>query len=83
MTFPPAGTIETAPAGGSPAPITYSIGHQAITAKVDPGLTMPSSYAADFKAVRLLSEHDEQHGEQTIDQLQPSMARFLPAPGAC
>ena len=29
---------------------------------------MPSSYAADFKAVRLLSEHGEQHGEQTIDR---------------
>ena len=68
MTFPPAGTMETAPASGSPAPITYSIGHQAITAKVDPGLTTPSSYAADFKAIRLLSEQGEQHGEQTIDR---------------
>jgi hypothetical protein len=68
MTLPPAGTIETAPASGSPTPITYSIGHQAITAKVDPGLTMPSSYAADFKAIRLLSEHGEQHGEQTVDR---------------
>ncbi len=68
MTFPSAGTVETARANGSPAPIAYSIGHQAITAKVDPGLTMPSSYAADFKAIRLLSEQGEQHGEQTIDR---------------
>jgi hypothetical protein len=68
MTFPPAGTLETASASGPPWPVTYSIGHQAITAKVDPGLTMPSSYAADFKAIRLMSEHDEQHGEQTIDR---------------
>jgi Uncharacterized protein conserved in bacteria (DUF2125) len=68
MTLPPAGTIESAPAGGSPMPITYSIGHQAITAKVDPRLTTPSSYSADFKAIRLLSEQGEQHGEQTIDR---------------
>jgi hypothetical protein len=68
MTFPPAGTIETAPAGGAPTQITYSIGHQAITAKVDPALTTPSSYEADFKAVRLVSERDEQHAEQTFDR---------------
>jgi hypothetical protein len=68
MTFPPAGTIESAPASGSSAPMKYSIGHQAITATVDPGLRTPSSYAADFKAIRLLSEQGEQHGEQTIDR---------------
>ncbi len=68
MTFPPAGTIESVPASGSPMPIIYSIGHQAITATVDPGLATPSSYAADLKAIRLLSEQGDQQGEQTIDR---------------
>jgi hypothetical protein len=68
MTLPPAGTIELAPASDSHTPITYSIGHQTITAKVDPGLTTPSSYSADLKAIRMLSEQGEQHGEQTIDR---------------
>ncbi len=68
MTLPPAGTIESATSSGSPVPITYSIGHQAITAKVDPGLTTPSSYVADLNAVRLLSKQAEQHVEQTIDR---------------
>lgn len=68
MTLPAAGTMELVPPGGSPSPITYSIGHQAITAKLDPSLTTPSSYAADFGAIRLLSEQGEQHGEQTIDR---------------
>jgi Uncharacterized protein conserved in bacteria (DUF2125) len=65
--FPPAGTIESASADGPPTQITYSIGHQAITAKVDPNLTTPSSYEADLREVRLLSEHGDQHGEQTLD----------------
>jgi hypothetical protein len=69
MVFPPAGTIETAPAGDGPATqITYSIGQQAFTAKVDPSLAVPSSYEADFKKVRLSSRHDEQHSEQTFDR---------------
>jgi hypothetical protein len=61
MTLPPAATIVSAASSGSPVPITYSIGHQAITAKVDPGLATPSSYVADLKAVRLLSKQAEQH----------------------
>jgi hypothetical protein len=67
VTYPSVGTVETSFAGGPATRITYSIGQQAITAKIDPSLAVPSSYAADFKKVRLASEHGEQHAEQTFD----------------
>jgi hypothetical protein len=68
MTFPSAGTIDTALSGGSGSQVTYSIGQQTITAKVDPTLTARSSYQADLRQVRLQSEHGDQQGEQTIDR---------------
>jgi hypothetical protein len=68
MKFPPTGTIEMAPANGPPTRVTYSLGHQAITAKVDPNLLAPSSYEADLRELRLSSEQGEQHSEQTLDR---------------
>ena len=67
MTFPSAGTIETKPASGGPATIAYAIGQQTITAKIDPTLAMPSSYAATFGQVRVSSDHGDQHAEQLFD----------------
>ena len=48
MTFPAARDVQTAPAGGCTSRISYSIGQQRITGKVDPTLAYQSSYAADF-----------------------------------
>jgi hypothetical protein len=68
MTLPSAGTLETASAGDPAGQITYSVGEQRITAKVDPSLTVPSSYEAEFGHVRLSSDQGEQHGEQSFDR---------------
>jgi hypothetical protein len=67
MTFPSAGTIEGAPAG-TPSIISYAIGQQRITGKVDPHLAMPSSYEAEFGKIRLTSTHGDLRGEQTVDR---------------
>jgi hypothetical protein len=68
MTFPSAGTIETGPANGGPGEVTYTIGQQRITAKVDPTLALPSSYEAEFSQFRLHTDHGEQHAEQSLDR---------------
>jgi hypothetical protein len=68
MAFPVTGTIETAPSGGAPGIVSYSLGQQTVTGRVDPTLMVPSSYEAAFGQIRLTSDHGDLHAEQTIDR---------------
>ena len=44
----------------------YTIGQQAIHARIDPGLAQPSSFAATFSDIGLQSRPGEQQNEQSI-----------------
>jgi hypothetical protein len=69
MAFPSSGTVETTQANGLINRISFTLGRQTISAKVDPSLSTESSYAADFGDVRLKTAQGEQRGEQTFDHI--------------
>lgn len=69
MAFPSSGTVETTQANGLINRISFTLGRQTISAKVDPSLSTESSYAADFGDVRLRTAQGEQRGEQTFDHI--------------
>jgi hypothetical protein len=68
MTFPPAGTVESAAANAGTTHLAYSIGEQSIHARIDPSFVQPSSLAASLGAVTLHSDHGEIHSEHSADR---------------
>jgi hypothetical protein len=64
LMFPSSGTIERPPANGMPSRITFAIGEQTISAKIDPTLATESTYTADMGGVGVEADQGDQHSEQ-------------------
>jgi hypothetical protein len=76
-TMPMAGT-------DSPGTMWFSIGQQAIHAKIEPDLARPSPFAAELHDVELQSDENGRHAEQTIERysLEGSVSGQGPVAGA-
>ncbi|WP_428483818.1 hypothetical protein [Rhodopila sp.] len=68
LSLPPAGTIETAPRPGAdhPGMVSFSIGRQAIHARVDPSLSVASPIAVALGNITLTTEGGGRRSEQAI-----------------
>jgi hypothetical protein len=68
MTFPSAGTIETAATKAGTGRVVFSIGEQTIRGQFDPGLIRPSAFAADFANLRMRSDQGDHSSEQVFER---------------
>jgi hypothetical protein len=68
MTFPAAGTIESRMPDTGITRVAYSIGDQAVHARIDPRFVQPSSFSASLGGVRLTSDRGEIRSEQVIER---------------
>jgi hypothetical protein len=68
LTLPPTGTIPIGGAGDRAGTLSFSLGQQAIHAKVDPSLALPSPFAGELRDISLLTDNNGQHIEQSIDR---------------
>jgi hypothetical protein len=68
MTFPSAGTVEPAMHDPDARAITFSIGEQAIKARIDPSFARISSFAADLGTIKINSGQADLQSEQSFDR---------------
>ena len=67
LVLPRTGTMPMAGTDG-PGTLRFSIGQQAIHAKIEPDLARPSPFAAELHDVELRSDEDGRHAGQTIER---------------
>jgi hypothetical protein len=68
LTLPPTGTMAVGGAGDSMGSVSFSLGRQAIHAKIDPSLTLPSPFAGEVRDITVLTDNDGQHVEQSVEK---------------
>src|ERR1700722_2129372 len=67
LVLPRTGTMAMA-GTDSPGTLWFSIGQQAVHAKIEPDLAHPSPFAAELHDVELRSDENGRHAEQTIER---------------
>jgi hypothetical protein len=83
LVLPRTGTMPIAGTDG-PGTLWFSIGQQAIHARIEPDLARPSPFAGELHDVELRSDGNGQHAEQTIERytLEGSVSEQGPGSGA-